>query len=58
MTKEFPEVSGFNVWAWGGLGAPSQEYWEKGDDYIGDPPHEDQNWYSVFSYDESTLDIF
>jgi mannan endo-1,4-beta-mannosidase len=26
-------------------------------DYVGDPPHEPQGWYSVFDNDASTLDI-
>ena len=48
---------GINFWAWGGNGNPRSdgEFWEKGDDYTGDPPHEPQGWYSIYSSDKSTL---
>ena len=52
-------LAGCNFWAWGGLGRPSapKAIWQKGDDFIGDPPHEYQGWYSVYDVDEETLDI-
>ena len=52
-------ISGTNFWAWGGLGSPSKpDYlWEPGVEYIGDPPHEPQGFYSVFSSDDSTLAV-
>jgi mannan endo-1,4-beta-mannosidase len=31
--------------------------WTQGDDFIGDPPHEPQGWYSVYDKDNSTLEI-
>ena len=31
--------------------------WEKDDEFIGDPPHEFQGWYSVYSSDLSTIKI-
>jgi mannan endo-1,4-beta-mannosidase len=31
--------------------------WQAGDDYLSDPPHEPQGWYSVFDCDTTTIDI-
>ena len=31
--------------------------WKSGDDFIGDPPHEEQGWYSVYDKDFSTIEI-
>lgn len=33
---------GANFWAWGGLAAPKHLYWQRGDDYTGDPAQEQQ----------------
>ena len=50
-------LAGCNFWAWAGEGRPRvpKVIWRKGDDFIGDPPHEYQGWYSVYDKDESTL---
>lgn len=55
--ENIKEVSGINFWAWGGEGRPrnSKTIWKTGDDFIGDPPHEYQGWYSVYDTDFSTL---
>ena len=50
-------IAGCNFWAWSGSGRPRQEVWQAGDDYLGDPPHEPQGWYSVFDCDSSTIAI-
>ncbi|MFT5765455.1 MAG: mannan endo-1,4-beta-mannosidase [Saprospiraceae bacterium] len=52
-------MAGCNFWAWGGEGRPStpKAIWEPGDDFIGDPPHEFQGWYSVYENDLKTLKI-
>ena len=52
-------LTGCNFWAWAGQGRPKQAegIWQKGDDLIGDPPHEYQGWYSVYDKDKSTLAI-
>lgn len=50
-------VAGCNFWAWGGEGRAKDERWQTGDDYLGDPPHEPQGWYSVFDTDASTLHL-
>lgn len=49
-------MSGVNFWAWSGEGRPKSPaaLWEKGDPLTGDPPHEPQGWYSVYSRDSST----
>jgi mannan endo-1,4-beta-mannosidase len=52
-------MAGCNFWAWGGEGRPKtpKGIWEEGDDFIGDPPHEFQGWYSVYEDDAKTLAI-
>lgn len=47
--------AGCNIWAWGGFANPSQEhvFWEKGDDYTGDPAQEEQGLNSVFATDHT-----
>lgn len=49
---------GMNFWAIGGEGRPRQAetFWQPGDEYIGDPPHEKQGWYSVYFTDLSTFE--
>jgi mannan endo-1,4-beta-mannosidase len=51
--------AGVNFWAWAGEGRPRQAegLWKPGDDFIGDPPHEPQGWYSVYDTDSTTIDI-
>ena len=45
--------AGCNFWAWGGFAeqAPGHVFWEKGDDYMGDPAQEEQGLNSVFATD-------
>lgn len=54
--KDSASASGVSFWAWGGEGRPKkiQGWWKAGDDFIGDPPHEEQGWYSVYDTDSST----
>jgi mannan endo-1,4-beta-mannosidase len=50
-------VAGSNFWAWGGSGRARHDDFHmlRGEtDYVGDPPHEPQGWYSVFNTDTST----
>ena len=51
--------AGCNFWAWGGFAELSDEhiYWDKGDDYTGDPAQEQQGLNSVFASDSSTIKI-
>ena len=50
--------AGCNFWAWGGFAGqnPDHVFWEKGDDYTGDPAQEQQGLNSVFATD-STIEI-
>lgn len=50
-------ISGLNIWTWGGNVTPVHVDWQKGDPIMGDPPQEQQGLYSVFSTDESTINI-
>ncbi|MGZ3305973.1 MAG: glycoside hydrolase 5 family protein [Asticcacaulis sp.] len=50
-------VAGSNFWAWGGAGRalhPDYHMLRGETNYVGDPPHEPQGWYSVFNTDTST----
>jgi mannan endo-1,4-beta-mannosidase len=49
-------VSGANFWAFGGTSRPlkGQTFWKAGDEYMGDPPMEEQGLNSVFDSDAST----
>jgi mannan endo-1,4-beta-mannosidase len=46
-------LAGANFWAFGGTGRPNprHEFWRPGDDYLGDPPQEEQGLNSVFDTD-------
>jgi mannan endo-1,4-beta-mannosidase len=52
-------LQGVNFWAWAGEGRPAtpEGIWKKGDNFIGDPPHETQGWYSVYDTDSSTIKV-
>lgn len=50
-------VDGCNFWAWGGLAKVRHPFWQRGDDYTGDPAQEEQGLYSVFTSDGTTLAI-
>jgi len=50
---------GCSFWAFNGFAKPipGQIYWKKGDDYMGDPPMEEQGLNGVFSSDQSTWEV-
>jgi mannan endo-1,4-beta-mannosidase len=50
-------LAGCNFWTFSGIGRPipGQTYWKKGDEYLGDPPVEEQGLNSVFDTDTSTI---
>jgi mannan endo-1,4-beta-mannosidase len=52
-------IAGANFWAFGGVSRPvkGQTFWKAGDDYMGDPPMEEQGLNSVFDIDKSTWEI-
>jgi mannan endo-1,4-beta-mannosidase len=59
MNKQ-SHFSGVNFWAWSGENKPKLPYgslWKAGDPLLGDPPHEEQGWYGVYSSDHSTLNV-
>ena len=57
--KEESPLRGINFWAFGGQARPivNQHFWKEGDDYMGDPPMEEQGLYSVFDSDTSTWNV-
>jgi mannan endo-1,4-beta-mannosidase len=52
-------LAGANFWAFGGTSRPikNQIFWKKGDDYMGDPPMEEQGLNTVFDSDKTTWAI-
>ena len=52
-------LAGAAFWAFGGTSRPipNQIYWKKGDDYMGDPPMEEQGLNTVFDSDKSTWKV-
>jgi len=52
-------IAGANFWAFGGTARPTkgQIFWKKGDDYMGDPPMEEQGLNTVFDSDKTTWAI-
>ena len=50
-------LAGCNFWGWGGSGRPRDLVWQPGDDFLCDPPHEPQGWYSVFDCDTTTIEV-
>lgn len=46
-------LAGCNFWGWGGFGQPLHEFWQPGDDYVGDPSQEEQGLNSVFENDST-----
>lgn len=52
-------VAGANFWAFGGMARPvkGQVFWKAGDEYMGDPPMEEQGLNTVFDNDASTWSV-
>jgi mannan endo-1,4-beta-mannosidase len=57
--KDSSVTAGCNFWAWAGEGRPRKpaDMWKPNDDFIGDPPHESQGWYSVYDKDSTTIGV-
>lgn len=57
--KEGDVFAGINFWTWGGKAGQSESsiYWQKGDDYCGDPAQEQQGLNSVYISDRSTINV-
>lgn len=49
-------IAGLNFWAFGGSARPirGQLFWKDGDEYMGDPPMEEQGLNTVFDNDDTT----
>jgi mannan endo-1,4-beta-mannosidase len=49
-------IAGMNFWSFNGRARPipGQRFWKPGDDYMGDPPMEEQSLYGVFDSDSTT----
>jgi len=54
-TVKASDLAGCNFWAFGGEGRPisGQAMWKTGDDWLGDPPMEEQGLNAVFDSDEA-----
>jgi mannan endo-1,4-beta-mannosidase len=55
--KQGNSLTAANFWAWSGEGR-LQAYgnlWQKGQSWLGDPPHERQGWYGVYDKNEKDL---
>lgn len=52
-------IAGVNFWAFNGMARPikRQTFWKQGDDYMGDPPMEEQGLNGVFDSDTSTWKV-
>ena len=52
-------LAGAAFWAFGGTARPikNQIFWKKGDEYMGDPPMEEQGLNTVFDSDKSTWKV-
>ena len=53
------DVAGANFWAFGGTARPikGQVFWKRDDQWMGDPPMEEQGLNSVFDVDRSTWNV-
>ncbi len=52
-------IAGMNFWSFNGTARPipGQRFWKPGDDYMGDPPMEEQSLYGVFDADSTTWNV-
>ncbi len=59
IQQQHEVIAGVNFWAFGGTARPqaAQLFWKAGDDYMGDPPQEEQGLNAVFDSDSSTWTI-
>lgn len=58
-SKSNGHLAGAAFWAFGGTARPikNQIFWKNGDDYMGDPPMEEQGLNTVFDSDQSTWKV-
>ena len=57
--KKGGTLAGIQFWSFGGESRPipGKTYWKSGDDYMGDPPMEEQGLNAVFDSDQSTWEL-
>jgi mannan endo-1,4-beta-mannosidase len=57
-SKSHP-FQGIGLWAWSGHSIPRRpgQTWVPNDPPLGDPPHEAQGWYGIYSHDLETLKV-
>ena len=55
IIRDSGKIAGCNFWGWSGAGRPTDVQWLPGHDYLIDPPHEPQGWYSVYDEDMATI---
>lgn len=57
IIRDSGKIAGCNFWGWGGSAEVKHTIWQPYDDYVCDPAQEEQGLNSVFSADNSTLEI-
>jgi mannan endo-1,4-beta-mannosidase len=59
QTAKERHIAGANFWAFGGTARPRREqiFWKAGDEFMGDPPMEEQGLNTVFNTDRTTWRI-
>ncbi len=60
LTKDsLLKIAGINYWSFNGKARPKKDqlFWKPGNDYMGDPPMEEQSLYGVFDSDLSTWKV-
>lgn len=59
LRSEGSVFSGLNLWSYSGEGYPDEpgDIWTLGKPLTGDPPHESQGWYGIYTHDTSTLSL-
>lgn len=57
--QEEDAIAGCNIWSFGGTARPrpGQLFWKEGDDFMGDPPQEEQGLNSIFDSDTTTWSL-
>lgn len=51
LLRKHSPLQGVNFWGWTGTAIPVHQVWQPGDPFTGDPAHEPQGFYGVYSHD-------
>jgi len=59
LAPQHKQLAGINFWAFNGTARPKQGqlFWKPGDDYMGDPPMEEQSLYGIYNSDTTTWKV-